>query len=281
MSGRRLASGVFAAALAVLAPGPTAEAIIMRHDRAENRYRDLGEAYRPFIVQLGLPGQDGVKRLYGGMGVMIAPTWVLTAGHTADRFAPGSAYPVDKAKHEVWVMGRGHRIRTVHLHPGYRRGNVVHDIALLELEAPPDNARIACLYDGRDERDQEVVNVGAGAPGDGIGGVRAEDGALRAGTALVDRVEDHVLIWRFRAPDDPRATDLHGISGPGDSGGPALIVRDERVCVAGVSGSQRRRGLAAGVYGVDEVYARVSAYRPWIASITGLPSEETSSRAAG
>ena len=34
-----------------------------------------------------------------GMGTLVAPTWVLTAGHTADLFAPGSAYPVDLANH--------------------------------------------------------------------------------------------------------------------------------------------------------------------------------------
>ena len=88
------------------------------------------------------------------------------------------------------------------------------------------------------------------------------------GTATVDRVEDNILIWRFRAPGNAGVSDLEGISGAGDSGGPAFVVDDEQVCVAGVSGSQRRRGLRdAGTYGVDEVYARVSTYRDWITSI--------------
>ena len=268
---RRLRIGLsLVASAAVLVCAAGAQAIIMRHDRPDSRYRDLGETYRPFVVQLGLPGADGVRRLYGGMGTLVAPTWVLTAGHTADRFAPGSAYPIDLTSHEVWVMGRAYRLRSVHLHPDYVRGEADHDIALLELESAPSDARIACLYAGSDEQDQQVINVGAGTPGDGLSGVGTPDGALRGATTLVDRVEDNVLIWRFRAPDDPRATDLHGISGPGDSGGPALIIQGNEICVAGVSDSQRRRSWRApGTYGVDEVYARVSSHRDWIISLIG------------
>ena len=264
----RLAPAWVAASVAALMSAASAQAIIMRHDRPDSRYRDLGETYRPYIVQLGLPGPDGVKRLYGGMGTLVAPRWVLTAGHTADRFAPGSAHPVDLSSHEVWIMGRGYRLKAVHLHPRYVRGEVDYDIALLELETEPSSALIACLYDGADERDQEVTNVGAGVPGDGLSGVGTPDGALRGATALIDKVEDHILVWRFRLPADARATDLHGISGPGDSGGPAFIRRGDEVCVAGVSGSQRRPGgRPAGTYGVEEVYARVSSHRDWITSI--------------
>lgn len=272
MPARDSKAAAVGALIVALASTVDAHAIVMRHDRPDSRYRDLGETYRPYMVQLGLPGPDGVKRLYGGMGTMIAPRWVLTAGHTADRFAPGSAYPVDMADHEIWVMGRGYRIRAVHLHPGYDRGAADHDIALLELEAAPDGARFACLYDRADERNQEIINVGAGSPGNGLAGVGQPDGALRGGTALVDRATANTLVWRFREPGDARATDLHGISGPGDSGGPALIVRGGEVCVAGVSGRQRRQvGQAPGTYGVDEVYTRVSAHREWITSVIAAP----------
>lgn len=257
-----------AGSVALLLGAFSAAPMIMRHDRAESRYRDLGETYRPYLVQLGLPDREGVPRLYGGMGTMIAPTWVLTAGHTADRFTAQSDYPVAPETHYVWIMGRGYRVKAVHLHPGYVRYDVDHDIALLELETAPVNARTACLYDQRNERGRQVVNVGAGTPGNGITGEGQPDGVVRGGTATVDRAEENVLIWRFRSPDDARVTDLEGISGTGDSGGPAFIVDDGQVCVAGVSGSQRRRGgRVPGAYGVEEVYTRVSTYRAWITGV--------------
>lgn len=261
---------VTALSLGLLFNASTASAIIMRHDRPDSSYRDLGETYRPYLVQLGLPDREGAPRLYGGMGTLVAPTWVLTAGHTADRLTSQSEYPVALSAHYVWIMGRGYRVKSVHLHPRYVRYNVNHDIALLELETAPTNARVACLYSKRDERGREIINVGAGAPGDGINGVGEPDGALRGGTAIVERAQENVLTWRFHAPGEEGATELHGISGPGDSGGPALLIDDGQVCVAGVSGSQRRSGSKApGTYGVEEVYARVSTYRTWINGIVG------------
>lgn len=260
--------GPLVGSVALLLGAFSASPIIMRHDREESRYRDLGESYRPYLVQLGLPDREGVPRLYGGMVTLIAPTWVVTAGHTADRFTAQSDYPVAMEGHHVWIMGRGYRVRSVHLHPSYVRHKADQDIALLELETAPVNARSACLYGKRDERGCQVINVGAGLPGNGLTGEGQPDGVVRGGTATVDRAEDNVLIWRFRTPGSAGVSDLEGISGAGDSGGPAFVVDDGQVCIAGVSGSQRRRGLRRqGTYGVDEVYARVSTYRDWITGV--------------
>jgi secreted trypsin-like serine protease len=83
----------------------------------------------------------------------------------------------------------------------------------------------------------------------------------------------------FRKPDDPRTTPLEGISGPGDSGGPAFITVNGKPCIAGVSSNQRielsgpppKDGSPGGNgedvqgrYGVTEVYTRVSKYVSWI-----------------
>lgn len=59
---------------------------------------------------------------------------------------------------------------------------------------------------------------------------------------------------------------LEGISGPGDSGGPAFLEIDGVIFLAGVSSWQdnRAQGGRQGVYGVLEYYARVSSYVGWI-----------------
>ena len=60
---------------------------------------------------------------------------------------------------------------------------------------------------------------------------------VRAATNRVERFEGDALFFRFDAPEDENMTPLEGISGPGDSGGLALI---EAACdprVAGLSGT--------------------------------------------
>jgi secreted trypsin-like serine protease len=81
-------------------------------------------------------------------------------------------------------------------------------------------------------------------------------------------VVERLLVFRFDAP--PGGTDLEGISGPGDSGGPALIERDGRWQVIGVSSGQDANATSReGVYGVTEYYTRVSSYLSWLRAELG------------
>jgi hypothetical protein len=64
--------------------------------------------------------------------------------------------------------------------------------------------------------------------------------------------------------DEPaKATPLEGISGFGDSGGPAFISRDGKYFVAGIS-SNNSGVPGTCVYGSEDRYARVSAAATWI-----------------
>ena len=249
--------------LVLLAAAP-AGAIIRRHDVDDALYREAGEAFRPYIAQLSLPNGAGQPRLYDGMGTVIAPGWILTAAHVAVMFEPGHADSIDIASHWIWILGRGYRVKKAFVRPGYPGEGARGDIALLQLDRAPAGMATACLYRGRDELGQVVINAGMGITGDGEAGVGRADGALRAGTATVDLAEDDLIGWTFRAPDDPRVTPLEGISGPGDSGGPAFVMVDGKPCIIGVSSSQRTMGGSEGQYGVQEIYARVSEHAPWI-----------------
>jgi hypothetical protein len=84
--------------------------------------------------------------------------------------------------------------------------------------------------------------------------------------------EGFQLRFTFDSPDSSNATDLEGISGPGDSGGPAYIKRDGILYVIGVSSGQDSRPSKThkqGSYGVFEYYVRVSHFSDWIRSVTG------------
>ena len=75
-----------------------------------------------------------------------------------------------------------------------------------------------------------------------------------------------MLVFRFDAPDDENVTPLEGISGPGDSGGPALIETTDGLRLAGLSVASS--GRPKGRYGTWEFYARVSPQLAWIRDVT-------------
>ena len=161
-------------------------------------------------------------------------------------------------------------VRRIILHPGWKspQTNVVDDIALLELEHPAQ-AQPVSIYRRRDEAGRTVTFVGHGATGNGRDGVvRGSPLQLRKATNAIDEASDRWLVFRFDEPG--AATDLEGISGPGDSGGPAFLTIDGRTSIAGVSSWQdNRKQGKEGLYGVVEYYARVSSYAGWIDETIG------------
>jgi hypothetical protein len=116
-----------------------------------------------------------------------------------------------------------------------------------------------------------VTFVGQGHSGDGVTGPAIRDGQRRAATNKIEAVKQNWLTFLFDAP--PQGTDLEGISGPGDSGGPALMTIDGKTVVAGVSSGQDSRATGKeGVYGVTEYYVRVSSYAEWIRKTINAPA---------
>jgi secreted trypsin-like serine protease len=87
-------------------------------------------------------------------------------------------------------------------------------------------------------------------------------------TNIVDESDAYWLKFRFDAP--PAGTDLEGVCGGGDSGGPAFIRAGAELLLAGVSSWQNQRGKRLGLYGCIEHYARVSPYVEWIRTTCGV-----------
>ena len=88
-----------------------------------------------------------------------------------------------------------------------------------------------------------------------------------------------MLVFRLDAPEDENTTPLEGVSGPGDSGGPALIESPGVSKLAGLSVASS--GRPPGTYGNLEFYSRVSLDVDWIqemiSSASGTGSQESSS----
>jgi hypothetical protein len=129
------------------------------------------------------------------------------------------------------------------------------------LAEPVTGVVPARLYTDADEVGLAVTFVGRGGTGTGLTGPVEEDLSLRAAT---NRVESLVFDG-----DDADVTELEGISGPGDSGGPAFLEREGVLYVVGVGVGQNARPTNGrrGHYGVLEFYTRVSTFAGWIRSV--------------
>lgn len=255
-SSMRSPRAVFASmlAFAVFAATP-ASAIIMRHDKESGEYERLAESYVEPLVWIRFRDSKG---LVVSEGTLVADRWVLTAAHVVEEMQRGAT---------VIYGGETYRVAKVHQHPDWTgKFEEMHDIALLRLQSPVTHAKPARLYRRSDEDGKEIVVVGRGMWGTGLTGPRNDDQKLRAATNRIKEVGPKHLSFDFDAPDSNAATGLEGISGPGDSGGPAILMEDGTLFVVGVSSAQDdepTRGRE-GRYGVREYYTRVSAFADWI-----------------
>jgi hypothetical protein len=215
--------------------------VILRHDR-DDADCHAGDRDWPSVVTF-----------FGGDGgaTLVAECWLLTAAHTAANLPPDHLVPIG-----------GDEIRVTRVVAGPA------DLALVELAEPAGVPAIA-LHTERNEVGQVALLLGRGDYGNGVDGVQGVDHRLRCVTNRIDTADDSWLRLRFDRPPD--CTELEGVCGEGDSGGPALLRSRGRLTIAGVSSWQDHDG-PLGAYGCVEHYARVSTHADWIATVVRASS---------
>ena len=231
-----------AAALVACLHAP-AGAILIRHDKADADYRRLGERY-PAVGRFG----------DAGTGALVGDRWVLSAAHVIAGMRKDATFDLGD---------RRYRIEGRITHPDWKEMGA-SDIALVRLGESVEGIAPLRIYEKDDEAGMPIVFVGFGGTGTGeTGPQRPEDGVKRGATNMVDRADRHWLFFDFDAPG-PRATELEGISGPGDSGGPAILDKDGVSYAVGVSVYGKPGARGRGTYGAEEGYTRVSTHARWI-----------------
>ncbi len=233
--------------------------IIVRHDVGDrivkqNRYK--------FLIPLRLKDATGIVELEGSL---IKEEWILTAAHgLTSVFSPQS----------MDIRGTKYTIEQIVVHPEFN--GFEHDIALIRLDKRLKGFKPVRMNKKKNELNQKILIIGRGMSGTGLAGPIANDGKLRWGTNKIDSVSSHWIMFRFDAPNEVNVTKFEGISGPGDSGGPALLKKGLKTFILGVSSNQinNKLGLKEGRYGVVEYYTRVSSYVDWIEKVTSGSSIE-------
>ena len=215
-----------------------------------------------------------------GSGVALSPNWVLTAGHNVDIDSDGAADAGLSFTYHLTGLG-AYTVDEVHVagsFSGFGNPVVNDDLALLYVAGGlPTGLNFPTSILGGDVG-LEITLVGFGRSGFGSFGYTSSAGFTdrRVGWNVIDDLEvdddggvlNEVFLYDFDSPGaGSLGNDRETIIGPGDSGGPALILDGEGLALVGINTFTEGVGGQFGDIGGGIL---VEPYLPWIQETTGL-----------
>lgn len=224
----------------------TSKAIVIRHDVDDAKYKATIEDF-PALATFYIDGAHGT---------LIHPKWVVTAAHATFCVTTDSL---------VNVNSLARKVKQTYIHPNYKPGHS-HDIALIELTAPVKDVQPVEIYRTNDELSKQVWFIGIGGTGTGLTGETLDNaqnnGMLRKAQNTIIDAKGPLIKFTFNQAN--QALPLEGVSGGGDSGGPAYIIIDNAFQLLGISSRPEGQFKNIGEYGITEVYSRISYFESWL-----------------
>ena len=217
-----------------------ANAIVIRHDKPDFKYQHLARGLIPYVAHLD-----------SCVATVIDDYWLVTAAHCVNA---KEHYPVS-----ISHLQNEYPVSHIIGHPDFAKSGD-SDIALLQLAWPLTGAKHAPLYENKDEKGKQITLIGNGATGTGLNGDSLRDGIFRGATNIISITDGHWMSFEFNEPAE--GTEFEGVSGTGDSGGPAFIYQSGVPFLAGVSCCQEAE--VQGIYGATEHYSRISTHIEWL-----------------
>ncbi len=176
-------------------------------------------------------------------GTVIAPNWVLTAGHCCDGIQPSQL-----KQFSFEVGGKNYDWAATYIHPTYSFPD--GDVALIKLKKNVTGITPAVLRTTAPIVGDFMTIVGFGLTGTGASGTTGGAGKKRYGTVRLDGVDPFFVTWNFDSPE------LHNTA-PGDSGGPGFVGNQVVSVCSGGSNEDAS-------WGDESFNTRISPYQTWI-----------------
>lgn len=204
-----------------------------------------------FHSVLGLCGIDNDDKLFCGSAVAIHPEWVLTAAHV-----------VHNSKHCGVNIGDNSviLIDKIIIHKDFNGDFGKADIALCKLTKKLDLTFYPKLYNNDDELGKICSIAGYGLTGNFNTGAIKSDEKKRAGSNIIDKLDQDLLICTPSKPNENK-TALEYIICSGDSGGGLFIGNELAGINSCVIASDK---IPDSTYNDEAGHTRISKFVDWI-----------------
>ncbi|CAF0761875.1 unnamed protein product [Rotaria sordida] len=203
-------------------------------------------------------------------GTLIDSRHVLTAAHcigTTNPTAITITAGLHNKKNDESDTRQVRAVERIFMHPNYNDKTIENDLTILRLAQPVQFNKYvqpACLPGPEPQPDADVILIGWGALQMGTGAYH------ELKQTKVKVIGDCNKYWG-QVNEEKQVCVGHTGTGDsacqGDSGGPMLYERNGQWIVSGVASFVSATGCTTYANSRPNVYARVSAYLPWIKSI--------------
>lgn len=215
----------------------------------DEKYIEYGKKFDCVLEIMGSYEESG--QLFSASCVAIDKHWVLTAAHVVKGSRFAFIYNKDLDKMSI--------IEDIFIHESFNDSEFGRgDIALCYISSDIGLDSYPALYETKDEISKICAISGYGKTGTFLSGIKSGDGKRRAGSNIIDSIENDLLIC---SPSLSDKTSLEFLIGSGDSGGGLFIngkLAGINSCVTAIDKKPDS------TYNDDSGHTRISKFLDWI-----------------